>query len=471
VSRLAFAASGVPTIGLIANGIEYFLLFYYSHIVGLAPALAGLALAIALAFDAISDPLVGHLSDNFRSRLGRRHPFMYASIIPMSALYVLVWFPPFGPDAQGLLFAYLLAVAVLLRLSMTMFDVPVAAIMPELTTDYDERTLMSSLRISTSWITGSLISMAMYLIWLKDSPGRLDGSLNAAGYRQAALWGGAIVLASLIFSSAGLHGEIPRLKAQAASAVGGLRGMFRSLLGLLSNRSMRALLGSGLFLYIGTGTTAALWIYQYSYFYGFNSDQMAWLIVVQLAATFAVVPVVRHLVFKRDKKKMTIRLIVLSIAMSTVLPPLHVLGLLPSSGSNGLMYVLMVYDFSSQLVWIVVVSLIYSLYADVTEDMLLAAGERMEGMINSGQTFVSKSASGIGTMLAGALLSVIHFPADTESTEVPQRILAQLGIGYIVPWVLFACIAIWIISRYEITRALHEREVAALKGSERRAPD
>jgi len=75
-SRIAFAISGVPTSGIIYNGIDYFLFFFYSQIIGLSSALVGLAIATALVVDAVSDPLTGYLSNNFRSKLGRRHPFI-----------------------------------------------------------------------------------------------------------------------------------------------------------------------------------------------------------------------------------------------------------------------------------------------------------------------------------------------------------------------------------------------------------
>src|SRR6204780_2970479 len=120
LSQLAFACSGVPTTGIISNGIDYFLFFFYSQVVGLSAALTGLALAIALTFDALCNPLMGYLSDNWRSRLGRRHPFMYASILPLTVLYVLVWYPPADSRSQWSSFGYLLAVLISLRLSRMM---------------------------------------------------------------------------------------------------------------------------------------------------------------------------------------------------------------------------------------------------------------------------------------------------------------------------------------------------------------
>ena len=85
-ARLAFASSGIAQ-GLINNGISYFLLLYYSQVLGLESALAGLALMIALVFDAVSDPLIGQWSDRLHHRLGRRHSVLYVSLVPVSISY------------------------------------------------------------------------------------------------------------------------------------------------------------------------------------------------------------------------------------------------------------------------------------------------------------------------------------------------------------------------------------------------
>ena len=228
LSQLAFACSGVPTIGIISTGIDYFLFFFYSQVIGLSAALTGLGLAITLTFDAIFNPLVGYLSDHWRSRLGRRHPFMYASILPLTALYVLVWYPPAGSHTQWVLFGYLLTVLILLRLSMAMFDAPVRTLVAELTPDYDERTRLASLPTSTSWFIGSVMTIAMYAIWLKDTPAHVIGQTNISGYQQAALVCGVVILLSLLFSTVGLHPEIPNLHhIKRSEQTAGLREMAR----------------------------------------------------------------------------------------------------------------------------------------------------------------------------------------------------------------------------------------------------
>jgi glycoside/pentoside/hexuronide:cation symporter, GPH family len=459
LSQWAFACSGIPTTGIISNGIDYFLLFFYSQVVGLSSALTGLALAIALGFDAISNPLVGYLSDHWRSRLGRRHPFMYASILPLTVMYVIVWYPPAGSQSQRLLFAYLLTVMILLRLSMATFDAPVRALVAELTEDYDERTRLASLPTSASWFVGSLVTIAMYGIWLKDTPEHLVGQTNLAGYQQAAIACGAVVLMSLLFSCVGLHPEIPHLHQASPAQAPGLREMARSFRELLHNRSMRSLLLSSLFVGIGLGVTAALWIYQYSYFYGLRSGQMTSLTIIEALASFAVAPVIRGYVVKGDKKVMAIRFLVASIIASLILPPLLSLDLLPERGSDALWYLVTSYDFISQVIWIVAASIIYSLYADVTDEVVLAMGQRLEGVIFALQAFVDRVSAGLGALLAGVLLTLIQYPAAADSAAVPAPVLTRLGLTYMTVWLAFASIGIWFISRYEITRPLHAAEV------------
>ena len=70
-SKFAFGI-GQYAEGLKNTAFSLFILFYYNQVLGLSGTLAGAALFIALLFDAITDPLAGSLSDNFKSRLGSR---------------------------------------------------------------------------------------------------------------------------------------------------------------------------------------------------------------------------------------------------------------------------------------------------------------------------------------------------------------------------------------------------------------
>ena len=138
---------GVGTIGEAAtNGIFNALTFiYYQQILGVGAALAALAVSIAIFADAITDPLIGSISDRFRSRFGRRHPFMFAAPIPLAASIFLIFNPPEAIlGTQDYLFAWLLIFTICMRTFVTFFAVPHLAMGAELSTDYIERTNVMS---------------------------------------------------------------------------------------------------------------------------------------------------------------------------------------------------------------------------------------------------------------------------------------------------------------------------------------
>ena len=143
-TKLAYGFGSVA-FGIKDQGFNYFLLLFYSQVIGLDARLVGLAITTALVLDAISDPVVGYWSDNLRSRWGRRHPFMYASAIPVALTFFMLWNPPVG-WSETALFWYLLSLAVVIRTFITFYETPSSALAPELTSDYDQRSSLLSLR-------------------------------------------------------------------------------------------------------------------------------------------------------------------------------------------------------------------------------------------------------------------------------------------------------------------------------------
>ena len=119
-------------------------LVYVNHF-KLAPALAGLALGLPRIFDAITDPIIGNMSDNSKSRFGRRRPFMFLGVLGCVVLLPLLWTLPMtetaaNPWYSNAPFLYIVVLGSLLALAYTFFVVPYTALGFELTPDYDERT-------------------------------------------------------------------------------------------------------------------------------------------------------------------------------------------------------------------------------------------------------------------------------------------------------------------------------------------
>ena len=79
-------------------------MIYYNQVLGVSAALCGAAFLIAAVADAISDPVVGALSDQVRTRWGRRHPLMLLSALPIALVFYGLYQPPTGLSEHGLFF-------------------------------------------------------------------------------------------------------------------------------------------------------------------------------------------------------------------------------------------------------------------------------------------------------------------------------------------------------------------------------
>ena len=158
---------GAVAFGVKNNGFDYFLLIFYSQVLGVDASLVGQALLLALLFDAFSDPLIGYLSDNTRTRWGRRHPWMYGAALPIALAYYMLWSPPAGVSGNDL-FLYLLVLSISIRTLITLYEVPSTALSGEITQDYDERTSLISYRMFFGWIGGTL--MATYALSVLFAP-------------------------------------------------------------------------------------------------------------------------------------------------------------------------------------------------------------------------------------------------------------------------------------------------------------
>ena len=115
---LGSVASGVAGQALSTSIISQFLFL----VVGMPALLVGAAIVISQVIDAIVDPILGLWSDRTGGRLGRRHPFMYASAIPCAIAFYALWHPPMGLGSKEL-FAYMLALLVVVRLFTAMYEI------------------------------------------------------------------------------------------------------------------------------------------------------------------------------------------------------------------------------------------------------------------------------------------------------------------------------------------------------------
>ncbi|MGB3615069.1 MAG: MFS transporter, partial [Elainellaceae cyanobacterium] len=153
-------AYGVGGVGSSATGsmLVFFFLFFLTDVAGLSPALAGSVLMLGQVSDAISDPVIGLLSDRTQSRWGRRYPWIVLGVVPFGLSFALLWLIP--STNPWLMFAYYSLVGIIYKTALTAVYLPYVSLTPDLTRDYNERTRLNSVRFAFS-IGSSILAIVL----------------------------------------------------------------------------------------------------------------------------------------------------------------------------------------------------------------------------------------------------------------------------------------------------------------------
>jgi Na+/melibiose symporter-like transporter len=462
--KAAYGA-GSAAYGIKDNGFNYFLLLYYSQVLGLDAALVGVAITTALVLDAISDPVIGYWSDNLRSRWGRRHPFMYAAALPISLSFFMLWNPPESLTDTGL-FWYLLLFAVLIRTFITAYETPSAALAPELTEDYDERSSLISFRYYFAWTGGNCMTVLMFFFVFPAmvTVSVADGRFNRDSYEIFGIVASALIFLSIMVSSLGTHRRIPHLKQPPPERALSPRKVFAEFRETLSERSFLALFGAALCGAVATGFAASLTFYILTFFWEFSSFETGTItlgtFVAALIGLFLAPLVTRRL----GKKRGAIVVGLIAFIGSPMPMALKLLGWLPDDDTFVFYFVLITGIVDVGLI-ICYQILVASMMADLVELSELKTGRRSEGVFSAALTFVRKSVQGLGLLLASLVLSLADFPAGANVAEVPTAAAERLAMFYIPTILVIWMTMMAVISRYRLDRGTHEANLRALQSA------
>lgn len=464
--KIAYGLGSVAY-GVKNNGFDYFLLLFYSQVIGLDARLVGVAITIALVFDAISDPVIGYWSDNVRSKLGRRHPFMYISALPVALSYFFLWNPPADWSDTGI-FWYLLVLAVFIRTFITLYETPSSALTPELSEDYTERTSLLSFRYFFGWTGGNAMTVLMFFfIFPALATATIpDGRFNRDSYEILGIIGSVLIFISIMVSAIGTHSQIPFLRSPPPQRQMTLANIFKEIFETLANKSFIALFGAALLGAIASGLASALAFYFYTYFWGFTSIETGIITMgVFIAALigFVLAPIVtKH--FGKRNGAMGIGLLAFIGAPLPVF--LRLIDVLPANGEPFVFWFVFATGVIDVGLIICFGILFSSMTADLVEQSELKTGRRSEGVFFSSVTFVRKAVQGLGLIMASFVLALAEFPSGASVEQVSDESIWLLG-AYYVPTVLTLWLAmIAAISFYKVDEESH---AAALKELKRKA--
>lgn len=456
-----FYGLGAAPYGIKDNGFSYFLLIFYSQVLGLSPVLASLALAVAIVVDAITDPLIGYVSDNWRSKWGRRHPFMYLSIIPICVAYAFMWNPPeFVLQSQMSMFSFLVFMAVSIRIFLTFFEVPNTALISELTTDYDERTGLMGLRFMFGWLGGIGMAFLGYTFFFQSADGS-NGILQAEGYGQYGIAAACLMLFGMLASSLGTHKTIPYLHTPPEKDIMSPRQVMREVMDVMKNNNFMALFLASIFFGTASGFTAALSIYFSTFFWELVPAQLAIITMLQAVAAICAVPIARRLSSKFDKRRAALGTFIFILLWGPSLLIARLLEVLPENGDPMLFPMILAHNFTN-LIFVIVFGIMFgSMMADVVEDTAVDTDRRSEGIIFAARGFAGKMVTGLGIMLAGAVLSLINLPRNAKPEDIEPDVLIDLVLFAAPLEAILYLSAFAMMRRYRISRQKHGRNVEA----------
>ncbi|MFY7759250.1 MFS transporter [Aquidulcibacter sp.] len=463
---------GAIAYGVKDNGFGFFLLIFYSQVLGVDARLIGLAMTIALFLDALSDPVVGYWSDNFRSRWGRRHPFMYASALPVAASFFLLWNPPEGWSDMAL-FWYVLVISVLIRTCITFYETPSSALAPELSDNYDQRSGLLSLRFFFGWTGGNLMAVIMFVVLFPAfvTPTIPNGQFNKDAYSTYGLIASGLIFVAIMVSALGTHRRIAHLKAPPPKRSLSIGLVFKEIFETLANRSFIALFLAAIFGSIASGLSASMTFYFTSFFWGFTPQQTG-LLTISVFVSAILGAVMAPIVTKSIGKKQGAMIIGLVAFLGAPLPiVLRLLGVMPENGDPSLFWIVMLANMVDTGLIICFQILSASMLADLVEDAEIKTGRRSEGIFFAASTFIRKSVQGLGVITAGFVLAAAQFPAGVKPDQIPEEALTRLGLYY-VPTILFLWLTMLaIMSTYRLKREDHENNLRELASRQSQAVD
>ncbi|MFQ5666261.1 MAG: MFS transporter [Candidatus Binatia bacterium] len=435
-------ALGDHTVNIQLATVSLFFLFFLTDVVGLPPSQAGLVLLVGRAVDAITDPLMGRISDRTRWRLGRRRPYFLLGAPLFGLTFALLWSPSGLRSGAGVFFFYAVTY-VLNTLASTVLAVPYMALLPELALGYHERTSMNTFRA-----TGAVLAILAAAVGMPALVQAFGG--GAPGYEAAGwVFGFWVALPWLVVYA--VTWERPGFRKPVSGS------FLANARRLVQHRSYRILAALFLSSRISVDVSAAMLIFYFTYWVRRPQDFPAAFVLLLTGVVFSL-PFWLRLSRRVDKRSIFIAgaLIWASMLVGVLLyRPEHsrvvILAICALSGVG--------YAVADLMPW--------SMLGDVIDQDELFSGERREGMYVGFFTFLRKLGGALGVALAGVALEGAGF-VHGAAAQTEAALWAMRSLASVAP-IVFLLIASWIAWHYPLTRARHAEILAELAGKRARA--
>lgn len=416
--------------GLAMQIVGSYLVFFMTAILHVPGTYAGLAIGFSIAWDAITDPIMGYVSDHTRSRrFGRRHLYIIIGSIGVSFSIIALFFIP--PESSLGLKVFLLFLFIhLYKTFITIMVTPYSALGAELSRDYHERTIIQSIR-SVFFMLGLSLSLVLGMfLFFQPTAQYPIGQLNPESYRNMALFTvlGTITLPLVTYFATRKY--IPMLNKYIIdkNEEAKLLDFFRSFFGTLKNHAFTYVVLAYMFINMGSAFVNNTVFHVFTYTFGFSNNLISFIIGFQFLFSILSQPFWVWLVGKTDKRISILIALGLSILASIYFAFLTLIN--PSVDAQ-LIYFLP-YALFAGIGTGALFTLPASMVADTIDVEELETGVRTEGVYFGSMTFFYKLSQAITVSIIGYMLDLIRFDShlhvQSASIQVSLGLILSLGV-------------------------------------------
>jgi len=420
--------------------------FFLLTAFGMDPFLAGLLGGLPRFYDAITDPIMGYISDNTKSRWGRRKPYIFIGAVLSGSLFAILW--QLNPEnSQMYNFWYFLIFSMIYLTGNTIFSTPLIGLGYEMTFDYKERTRL----MGFSQTLGQIAWMIVPWFWVIIANPNLFES-QAVGVRVLSIIVGAAcvilgVMPALFCKEIDQTNLTNRAELSFKNILNNLKGLFKSIVQITKNKPFMKLCAATFLVFNGFQMVASF-SYFIIVFYMFNGmyeaagTWPAWFSTISAMSTaILIIPIVTRLSTKLGKRKAFI----ISTLISIVGYALKWWGFNPANPWMIFIPIpFMVFGIGGLF------TLMMSMTADVCDlDELNNGMPRKEGTFGAIYWWMVKLGQGLAMVLGGLVLKLVGF--DQNSAIQTTETLTNLRIADILIPATTAAIAIWVMWNYDLT--------------------
>lgn len=465
-TMLAFGV-GEATQGFKNQAFSIFLLFFYQQVVGISGSVAGIALGIALVFDAISDPAAGVISDRLKSRWGRRHPLMFLSAFPLVITFIALFNPPAALGQFGN-FMWLTVFAILVRGSLTFYYVPHLALGADMAQDYHQRTTVFALSSAFAITAAALVTFVGFRFFFPTTELYNPGTLDPEAYRGFSVAVAIAMFSVIMLCCFGTAREIPHLKSNNRVRQLTFANVTHDFAALFRNQSFRLIFFGMLLSIFAVATEAIFSPFLGVHFWGLPTEKLALVHLATLVGLWIGLPLVPVITRLFDKK---LALVIPSLFLIVSNNAAVVLRLLdvswfPGNESPWIFWIYSLTYLMNGLCLPVILASFNSMFADIADEIELETGERNEGALYGTRSFANKVVAAMGVLMAGIVLDFIEFPAEAVAGTVNAETVWWLGVAQGPATSLLSFCGVLLLLRYRIDHKRHQeimREIALSK--------